>query len=429
MPTVVGAMINSMSGYLSTSANAWLYESSDWSLPYTMSSNSKLAYFGSFSASCIAAIQAFWLAASGEADSTANWPPSAPRMLRAMSALTVPVSSKSTWAMNNCSPSADGMGESQVTTLIPAATAALAAGAIWSPALLEIMIASTPCVVAVVTISICPATLFSGVGPRNCRASGFLSSVAASSAPSCAWSKGRMPRNFGNNTMLTAWPGVALTGSPETGGWVGGGWVGGAFVGGTCVGAAVVAAGPHAARSSIATVNRLTTALRFLFILFLLHGEKCLLTVTYYSVKGGCNRSRASSSFLFSRHWCMAGPTATTQEAARILPPIGDQYRQNQESADDARLGVAGDVDERHPISQIQDEQDRQSNADERSGAAENADAAQQHRGDDVEFKALRRAPPDGAQPGGEQQAGQRGDRRSEERRVGKESRSRWSPY
>ena len=51
---------------------------------------------------------------------------------------------------------------------MPLSCAALAAGTIWSPELLEIMIAATPCVVALVMISIWPATLFSGVGPRNC---------------------------------------------------------------------------------------------------------------------------------------------------------------------------------------------------------------------------------------------------------------------
>ena len=66
------------------------------------------------------------------------------------------------------------------------ARAACTAGASWSPELFEIMIPFTPWVVAFVTISICPATLFSGVGPRNCNAVGFCSSLAASSAPACA---------------------------------------------------------------------------------------------------------------------------------------------------------------------------------------------------------------------------------------------------
>ena len=46
-----------------------------------------------------------------------------------MSAMTVPVSSKSTWATKTSSPSAEGIGESQVTTVRPASWAASAAGA------------------------------------------------------------------------------------------------------------------------------------------------------------------------------------------------------------------------------------------------------------------------------------------------------------
>ncbi len=100
-----------------------------------------------------------------------------------MSAMTLPVSVKSTWATKTSSPSADGIGESQVTTLMPLACAALAAGTIWSPELLEIMIASTPWVVALVTISIWPATLFSGVGPRYCSSIGFFSSFCRLEGP------------------------------------------------------------------------------------------------------------------------------------------------------------------------------------------------------------------------------------------------------
>ena len=82
-----------------------------------------------------------------------------------MSAMTLPVSLKSTWATKTCSPWAEGIGESQVTTVMPLSRAALAAGPIWSPALLEIMMALAPWVAALVTISIWPATLLSGVGP------------------------------------------------------------------------------------------------------------------------------------------------------------------------------------------------------------------------------------------------------------------------
>ena len=55
-----------------------------------------------------------------------------------MSAITVPVSSKSTWATNRLSPSPEGIGESQLTTLTPASTADFTDGSIWSLALLEI---------------------------------------------------------------------------------------------------------------------------------------------------------------------------------------------------------------------------------------------------------------------------------------------------
>ena len=73
-----------------------------------------------------------------------------------MSAMTMPVSSKSTCATNRLSPSADGIGESHVTTLIPPSAAVFAAGAIWSPELFEIISAWKPCVGAFVTNSIWP---------------------------------------------------------------------------------------------------------------------------------------------------------------------------------------------------------------------------------------------------------------------------------
>jgi len=83
----------------------------------------------------------------------------------AMSAMTTPISLKSTCATNSVSPAAEGMGLSQVTTLVPAACAASAAGTIWSPALLDSITTFCPWLVAVVRSSICPATEFSGVGP------------------------------------------------------------------------------------------------------------------------------------------------------------------------------------------------------------------------------------------------------------------------
>src|SRR5262249_3920206 len=77
-----------------------------------------------------------------------------------------------------------------------------------------IMIALTPWAVALATISICVATLFPGVGPRNRSGLGFCSSLAACSAPWWACSKNLLnlsvPKNLGTNTMLSALPGLAV---------------------------------------------------------------------------------------------------------------------------------------------------------------------------------------------------------------------------
>jgi hypothetical protein len=80
-----------------------------------------------------------------------------------------------------------------------------------------------------------------------------------------------MPRNFGNSTIFTAWPGVALTGSPlgREGGEVGcaGGEVGCAGGGSVGAGAWVVgAAGVQAASTNDAASNRFIAAFRFLLI-------------------------------------------------------------------------------------------------------------------------------------------------------------------
>ena len=75
-------------------------------------------------------------------------------MLRAMSAITTPIDVKSTWATKRFSPWPEGIGESHATTLRPASWAAFAAGAIWSPALLEIMTTLKPWVGAFVMVSI-----------------------------------------------------------------------------------------------------------------------------------------------------------------------------------------------------------------------------------------------------------------------------------
>ena len=179
-------------------------------MPYTVSTSLRFSYFGSLIASLCASIQAFWFAASGAAERIAYSPPSSPRMSSARSAITVPVSSKSTWAMKTLSPSPDGTGESHETTVAPASEACLTAGSIWSPAQFEIMTPLTPCVPALVTVSICPETQLSGDdGPRYSAGSTW-SSPAASVAPSFAWSNTAMPVCFGMKTDLNSLPGASL---------------------------------------------------------------------------------------------------------------------------------------------------------------------------------------------------------------------------
>ena len=71
-----------------------------------------------------------------------------------MTAIVLPISLKSTWATNTDSPSPDGIGESHVTTFVPAVCAAAAVAPIVSPALLDIMTTLKPSVGAVVRVSI-----------------------------------------------------------------------------------------------------------------------------------------------------------------------------------------------------------------------------------------------------------------------------------
>ena len=117
-----------------------------------------------------------------------------------MSAITWPVSSKSTWATKRLSPAADGIGESHATTVMPASAASCVAGSSWSPALLETISASTPWVTALVTNSIWPVVSVHAAGPTN-SASATPSSAAASRAPSFAWSKTAFPVHFGNRML------------------------------------------------------------------------------------------------------------------------------------------------------------------------------------------------------------------------------------
>ncbi len=82
--------------------------------------------------------------------------------------------------------------------------------------MLENMIALTPWAVALVTTSICEGPALPRIGPVYCSGVGLRSSLAACSAPACAWSNSlailSVPRNFGMNTMFSALPGVAVAG-------------------------------------------------------------------------------------------------------------------------------------------------------------------------------------------------------------------------
>src|SRR3546814_5978537 len=69
--------------------------------------------------------------------------------------------------LSDLSPAPDGMGESQLTTVMPASAAACVAGSSWSPALLDTMIASTPWVTALVTNSTCPVVSVQVAGATN----------------------------------------------------------------------------------------------------------------------------------------------------------------------------------------------------------------------------------------------------------------------
>ena len=125
-----------------------------------------------------------------------------------MSAITLPVSSKSTWATNRLSPAADGIGESQLTTAMPASAAACVAVSIWSPALFDTMIAPTPWVTALVTNSTWPVLSAHDAGPTN-SGSATPSSPAASMAPAFAWSNTAMPVHFGRRMLVKSPPSPA----------------------------------------------------------------------------------------------------------------------------------------------------------------------------------------------------------------------------
>src|SRR5918999_1899981 len=395
IPTVVGAMISLRFGCLSTRPRASSYDFSDSSFPYTVSTSSRLAYFESVRASSSASIQAFWFAASGEAERMANSPPSSPRMLSAMSAITVPVSSKSTCATKTLSPSPDGIGESHDTTVAPASVSCFTAGSIWSPALFEIISAFTPCVAALVTISIWPETLLSAVGPRNSGGS-VPSSSSASGAPSFVWSKTATPVNFGSRIDLKSWPVSNMTGPPAS-----------------AVSAVVSAVvSPASSPSSSSPPQAATSATRDTRRA---SSNQCLfIRSPFLRDYAGCGTFL--SRRITSPRWARRRRRRTTLRR-RLAETVGNaadevryEHRRDQERADDPGLRVGLDVGEPEAVAKVEDDQDGQGDADDRAGAAEDAHAPEQDHRDDVQLETEREVAPHRAQPRREEHAGQARD-------------------
>ena len=208
------------------------------------------------------------------------------------------------------------------------------------------MIALTPWVVALVTISIWPATLFSGVGPRNCSVRRVLQLLLP--LPRRPGAPGRTAGCRGTSAAApcsSALPGVDRRLARRRRG-----------------GSATAAPAPAAARQ------------------IFLH-----VSLPFHLV-------------------------------ADVLRHVRDQHRQDQQGPDHARLGVAGDVGKTHAVAEVQDDEDRKADPDQIARAAEDADAAQQHDGDDVELEALRHVAAHRAEPGGVEQPGERRDRRRRRR-------------
>src|SRR5882762_8862511 len=90
---------------------------------------------------------------------------------------------------------------------------------------------------------------------------------------------------------------------------------------------------------------------------------------------------------------------------------VRQEHGQDEQGTDDPSLGVPGGVRQREPISQIEDDEDRENHAGHRARASEDADATQEHHRDDVELETFRSAPAHRSEAGGEEYAGERGDR------------------
>src|SRR3989442_954150 len=104
------------------------------------------------------------------------------------------------------------------------------------------------------------------------------------------------------------------------------------------------------------------------------------------------------------------GRTASREPGPRGGDEIRHEHGQDEQGADDPGLGVPRRVRERQPVSQVQDDEDREDHAGHRSRAAEDADATEQDHRDDVELEALGGAAANGPEARQEENARERGN-------------------
>ena len=190
-------------------------------------------------------IQLFWFGAVAVADRTAISPVQLGARSQAQSAMALPMRLKSVWLTNTSYAPAAGL-ESYPTTLMPAAMAALSAGATASGSLAEIAIAFTPCVVASWMKVACASAAL--LGPTWVTEP--PSSAAALSAPSFAASKYGLLICLGMNVTAVPPPAAALDDAATDGAATDGAAAEGAAAdGAAAVGAAVDPVLPHAANT------------------------------------------------------------------------------------------------------------------------------------------------------------------------------------
>src|ERR671919_1057855 len=274
------------------------------------------------------------------------------------------------------------------------------------------MIPLTPCVPALVTVSICPETQLSGdEGPRN-SASSTWSSRAASLAPSFACSKTGSRVCWGIKTVLTSCPGSNVATPPASPPLV-------SAAPPESAGASSSSSSPQPAAAIInATIkaarihamprqppsNRLflsdssgfidlssVSTLRWVQIRLTSRG----ITSLVLAARGG------RSSLFGSRRAPRAGEPGDE---------VRDENGEDQQTADDAGLRVLVDVREAEAVADVEDDQDRQRDADHRARASEDAHPAEQDHRDDVELEPEREVAADRAQPRREQHARQAGE-------------------